>query len=137
MEKLLRNAHKAFNDEKIDQIENILAYNCLPAPSSFIERQTLLNLNGFDERFPMLEDYPMWLKALDNGYKFNFFDEETVIYRIHQDSILNKTKNKQSKSMGDSGFSFRKKQLLIMQLKYKKFKLALRTLLSIFKYKYL
>lgn len=51
--------------------------------TSFIHRKSLLDLGGFDEKFELLEDAPLWLKASLNGYKLYGFEHTTVLYRIH------------------------------------------------------
>lgn len=52
------------------------------APSSFINRGLLAKLNFADERFTMIEDYPLWIKVLEKGEQFFFLDKVTVKYRI-------------------------------------------------------
>lgn len=59
------------------------------SPSVFIHRETLVLVGGFDERFPMLEDYPLWLKLTRNGYRLNFMNRVTVNYRMHNQAINN------------------------------------------------
>jgi alpha-1,3-rhamnosyltransferase len=49
--------------------------------SFFINRNTLTNLNGFDERFFLLEDYPMSLKLTKNNIQLTYHNELTVLYR--------------------------------------------------------
>ncbi len=56
-------------------------------PTSFIEKGILLSLGGFDERFPLIEDLPMWIKATKNGYKLYFMDELTVKHRLHNNNV--------------------------------------------------
>ncbi|MBN1386949.1 MAG: glycosyltransferase [Bacteroidales bacterium] len=58
-------------------------------PSLFINRETLTKVGGFDERFKLLEDYPLWLNLTRNGYKIYFMDKVTVNYRRHSKSIYN------------------------------------------------
>lgn len=58
-------------------------------PSVFLHRKTLLEIGGFDERFKMLEDYPLWLNLTRKGYKLHFMDKITVNYRRHLKAINN------------------------------------------------
>jgi glycosyltransferase involved in cell wall biosynthesis len=58
-------------------------------PSVFIERSALASVKGFDERFRLLEDYPLWLNLTKNGYKLHFMNKETVNYRVHLNAINN------------------------------------------------
>ncbi len=61
------------------------------SPSLFIARKTLLSIGGFDERFRLLEDYPLWLNLTKNGHKLYFMDKATVCYRQHSAAINNTT----------------------------------------------
>jgi glycosyltransferase involved in cell wall biosynthesis len=58
-------------------------------PSLFIHRDTLLSVGGFDERFPLLEDYPLWLNLTKAGHRLCFMDKVTVNYRRHSAAINN------------------------------------------------
>lgn len=56
-------------------------------PTIFLERNTLLKLGGFDERFPYLEDYPLAMKYLHNGYFISLVDQALVRHRIYPQSV--------------------------------------------------
>ena len=62
-------------------------------PSVFLHRETMLSLGGYDERFRLLEDYPLWLNLTKNGYKLYFMDKVTVCYRQHSNAINNTGKD--------------------------------------------
>lgn len=62
-------------------------------PSLFINRDTLITVGGYDERFKYLEDYPLWLNLTRRGYRLDFNDIITVNYRMHSNAI-NNTVNK-------------------------------------------
>ncbi|QTL92800.1 glycosyltransferase [Aeromonas jandaei] len=64
------------------QYENILRECYLLAPTSFINKNVLVDVDFGDQTYPMVEDYPLWLRCLDNGYKFDYLNAETVLYRI-------------------------------------------------------
>jgi glycosyltransferase involved in cell wall biosynthesis len=63
------------------------------SPSVFLHRETLLSIGGFDERFRMMEDYPLWLNLTRNGNKLYFMDKPTVNYRQHSRAINNTPKD--------------------------------------------
>ena len=58
-------------------------------PSVFLHRQTVLDLGGFDESIPMIEDYPLWLKLTSAGHRLRYFHEPTVGYRQHERAMNN------------------------------------------------
>lgn len=58
-------------------------------PSAVMHRETLLSVGGFDERFRLMEDYPLWLNFTRNGHKLYFMDKVTVNYRRHLQAINN------------------------------------------------
>jgi len=59
------------------------------SPSVFYHRETVLSVGGFDERFRLLEDYPLWLNLTKNGHRLFFMDSITVNYRSHSKAINN------------------------------------------------
>lgn len=61
----------------------LIGLNCIPAASCFSKREAY-QLYGIsnDERMPMLEDYPKWLRLTKMGVDLYFMDEYTVLYRI-------------------------------------------------------
>lgn len=58
-------------------------------PSAFLNRSTIINIGGFDERFRLLEDYPLWLNLTRNGNRLYFMEKVTVNYRKHLKSLNN------------------------------------------------
>ncbi len=62
-------------------------------PSLFLNRKTLISIGSFDERFRLLEDYPLWLNLTKNGHKLEFMDKSTVNYRKHSMAINNNAQN--------------------------------------------
>lgn len=57
--------------------------NCIPAATSFFRIKSLRELNiRFDERIPMMEDWPMWIMLTGKGVKLDFIDKYTVRYRV-------------------------------------------------------
>lgn len=71
-----------------EQYELMLRKNYVHAPSVIIHREVFYKINGFDEKFRLIEDHPFWLKALKAGYKFYFMNKETVYYRVHSSSVF-------------------------------------------------
>lgn len=71
-----------------EQYRRLLTANWVVSPAAdFFCRQTLVDAGGYDERFRMIEDYPMNMKLLRKGYHFKLIDEELVGYRVSVKSI--------------------------------------------------
>lgn len=58
-------------------------------PGSIINRETQLQVGGFNEKVRFQEDYPMWLSLTKAGVKLYFMEKETVKYRQHKMSTNN------------------------------------------------
>jgi len=70
-----------------EQYKFLLKINFLNAPASFINREVFSSIGLFDERFPMMEDYPFYIKALRNNYKIYHINQALVNYRVHDENI--------------------------------------------------
>ncbi|WP_224999736.1 glycosyltransferase [Cesiribacter sp. SM1] len=82
--------HFVFNMPDITaskQFELLLRRNYVVAPSVFMQKSLLEKMNGFDERIPMVEDWPMWIKITSAGYKIYYLNKATVKYRLHNESV--------------------------------------------------
>lgn len=91
-----------FFDERTgarDQYNMLLRSNKVPfTPTSFISKSAIIDVGLYDEKYPLNEDYPMWLKLTKAGYKFYFLPKETVKYRKHANSVHNHNKKQLMKS---------------------------------------
>ena len=67
------------NKDKITSLCNENA--AMLAPTSFIRKSILHKVGYADERFPMIEDYPLWLTFLKKNATIKFIDQCTVRYR--------------------------------------------------------
>jgi alpha-1,3-rhamnosyltransferase len=67
--------------------EKAVEKNRITLPSLIFKKETFEQLGGFDERFPMLEDFPFFAKAKKAGYTFDWVDETVIYYRQHLGSI--------------------------------------------------
>ena len=76
-----------------EQYQMLLRYNRVWAATMIIRKDLLETVNGFDERFRLLEDWPLWLKVTHAGYKIYYLDKSLAFYRIH-DNNLSMTVNK-------------------------------------------
>gem|GEM_PF-967799 len=56
-------------------------YCLISAPSVLFNRAFLNEMGGADERYRLIEDWPLWMRMLRTGKGFTFLDEPVVIYR--------------------------------------------------------
>lgn len=54
------------------------------APGLFLKRTTLQAVGFFDERFEMMEDYPLWIRLVDAGYDLGHISQPLVEYRANE-----------------------------------------------------
>ena len=71
-----------FNLEARDQFEFLLKKSFNIAPTAFLKRDLLAEVDWADERFEMIEDLPLWLKITGSEHRLRFLDKVTVRYRI-------------------------------------------------------
>ncbi|WP_434938672.1 glycosyltransferase family 2 protein [Shewanella sp. HL-SH8] len=70
-----------FSLNSSEQLEKLIKDCSLQAPSSFIRKSLLEDVGYAEEKYNMLEDYPLWFKILKMGTKISFLDKNTVLYR--------------------------------------------------------
>lgn len=56
-------------------------------PTLFVERQHLSDLGGFEEKYPMIEDWPIAIRYVTEGFRIGIINEPLVQWRIYGDSI--------------------------------------------------
>lgn len=56
-------------------------------PSYFVNKNALVNVGAYDERFPLQEDYPLFIRMIKAGYKMHFLDKYTISYRVRENSV--------------------------------------------------
>ena len=60
----------------------IMSQYCLiSAPATLFRTEFLRKHGGADEHYPLIEDWPLWMKMLRSGEMFTFLDRPVVIYR--------------------------------------------------------
>ncbi|MEZ8120606.1 glycosyltransferase [Vibrio splendidus] len=64
------------------QNEMLREKNGIYAPTLFISNSLIQDFGYFNESYPMLEDYPMWLALTKQGVKLFHINEKLVRYRI-------------------------------------------------------
>lgn len=76
---------KSVNEKKRQLCHN----NILSAPTAFYKKQLIETVGYFDEYYKYMEDYPMWIKILENGYDLAGKDFVSVFYRKHDEGLSN------------------------------------------------
>lgn len=111
-----------------EQYSALLEQNTIWAPGLFYKKSFLDKLGGYDEKYELIEDYPMWLKITSEGIKIHHFDKCVVKYRQSMTSVANPEKNnciyneRVTKSSKDIFYDLRFKALI----KEKKLRIVLR-----------
>lgn len=70
------------------QYNILLRRNFVHGPSVMIKKSAILNVGGFDEKYKLFEDHPMFLKLTSANYKIYGLNKITVYYRRHNSSVL-------------------------------------------------
>jgi glycosyltransferase involved in cell wall biosynthesis len=85
----LRHDEKFFNLDALSQYKELL-YGCnILAPTAFLNVPLLKDVEGANESYAMIEDYPLWLNLTRRGLKLNYMNTLTVKYRF-SDSLSKK-----------------------------------------------
>lgn len=70
-----------------EQYDKLIRRNMIHSPGVFLKRELLNKIGGFIDKYKFIEDHPVWLKITKQGTRFYFFDEITVKYRVHENSV--------------------------------------------------
>lgn len=90
-----------FRKDAYHQFDLMLKNNFIIAPGTFIKRELILKIGGFDEEFKSMEDFPFWLKVLQNGSKFYLMEKHVVFYRKHENAVSVTFINSKSSLLAD------------------------------------
>lgn len=106
--------YKILEKSREIQFEEIIKDNYICGPSGgFYNRDFFLDdMGGYDERFPMLEDWPFILKYLSKGYRIELLNKITARYRISESSLCGGSSRKFFISCYDFFMQVRLKYLL-------------------------
>ncbi len=96
-----------FELSSCQQRDALLYENKLIAPSAFISRQLLIDVGYADEKYCMIEDYPLWLKISKSGERFFLLNEFTVYYR-YDESLSNQISKIGNVKYLESMYDFKK-----------------------------
>lgn len=79
----------SFDDLTISEQEKhiISKETFISGPTLFLEVDTLRKLGGFEECYPFIEDYPLCMKYLSNGYHIHVVNDFLIHYRVYPESV--------------------------------------------------
>lgn len=87
-EKYAAYGYEMLKTDTHSQYLKLLGGNYIVGPAaSFVNRRFLIKLGGYDERFPLLEDWPFFLKYMKNGYPVKLCDKVLERYRVSGHSL--------------------------------------------------
>ena len=79
----------------VDEIRNLMpATNCIAHPSVMIRREVILKF-GYSYKHKGAEDWDLWLRLLNAGYRIEKLDEVLLNYRVHHSSVSAKDKERE------------------------------------------
>lgn len=74
-------------------------------PTIFAERKHLTALGGFEEKYPMIEDWPIAIRYATEGLRIGIVNEPLVQWRIYGDSISH-SNHAFAKSLHDAWYDY-------------------------------
>ncbi|WP_185974369.1 glycosyltransferase [Litoribacter populi] len=93
---------------------SLLLDNPIPAMATLIRRDAIETLDGYDERYPFIDDLPMWYKIAIEKWEIKFLECVTAGYRLHTHNISKSGYNPYYKSL----YQFQKENFIWTGLRY-------------------
>lgn len=72
-----------------EQRKAIVNFNFIEAPNLFVKSEIIHEVGGYNEKYKLIEDWPLNLKLIYGGYKCFFLDDYIVGYRQSSSSVFN------------------------------------------------
>lgn len=76
-----------YNLSSQEQLELMLEKCFVAAPTNFIKKSLLEEMDYCNERYKFFEDYPLWVKILESGRKIYFNNKVNLYYRRWEKSV--------------------------------------------------
>lgn len=89
----------------------IVYFNFIEAPNLFFQTKVLREVGGYNEKYKMIEDWPLNLKLIQSGYKCYFLNDFIVGYRQSNSSVYNVKSKPFNIGYKESLFSFEHDEL--------------------------
>lgn len=88
--------------------KRIINENIFKAPCLFISKRLIDKVGGLDIRFKHLDDWPLWIKLIENGNFPILINKKLVFYRVRKESISNNGRKKINTLLQDDLWKFYK-----------------------------
>lgn len=122
MKDFCENGYKIISLGYENQKKAILKDNYIAGPSGgFYNAEFIKSINGLDERYPMMEDYPFIYHYIYKGYEICMINEILSRYRISNNSLC----SKKGTPMNVSHAKFFFNERIIQMIKEKKYYLVI------------
>lgn len=97
------NNSERYNLTAEQQLKYMVRSNFISAPSCFINAEIINNVGGFEEKYGILEDHPLYIKLLEHDYKCYMMNKNVVKQRISDENVCS--------SLTDRIFNWRLRQM--------------------------
>jgi len=92
---------KRLNGDVLKQFRSLVKYGTfIEGPTIFVEKEMLTLLGGFSEKYPFIEDFPLFFKFILNGYRIHLIEKPLIWYREYAESV-SQSDNRFAKSLND------------------------------------
>ena len=89
----MRSKRYVFHKPSEFQYKYFLTVSMNIAPGAIFKKSLFNRIGAYDEKFPMIEDLPFWIKITKNGVKVDYINIPCVQYRTqHESSVFAQTK---------------------------------------------
>ena len=96
-----------------DQYQMLLRVNRVFASTVIIRGDLLKKVDGYDEIYKLLDDWPMWVKITGMGFKIYHIDKALVYYRFHDNNLsMGSDQNQIYHPILRISLAFREKELI-------------------------
>lgn len=70
--------------------------NQISHPSAFFRTEIIKKIGGYDENYKYAQDFNLWSRLLKAGYKISNIKEPLILYRVHNKSISQGSKQSEA-----------------------------------------
>lgn len=107
VQKWCEEGYRIIREGYASQLDHIFCDNFIAGPSGAFYRSSFLRgFGGFDEDYPMLEDYPFIYRYIKNGNELYLLDKVLSKYRISNSSLSGASKNPRNSPMWKCHWDF-------------------------------